>query len=203
MNILAANHTLAAIGSILLSLTVTFLFNYFIGLPKKFKDAKKAEEKEKEALMEENKKRDRRLDKIEEVIDNLPKYRAQSLKIQEELQCADVGILEVCNEIREDVIRNRMTVLEKLERLENREKNALRSKIIAEYRLYTDEYRNPNKAWSEMEAHSFWKLVEDYEALGGNDYVHGTVIPAMHQLRVRNMDNLDALTELYASRRAG
>ena len=193
---------LKTVGSILLSLTVTFLFNYFIGLPKKFKAARRIELQEREQLMEENRKRDRRLEKLEEIVDNLPKYRAQSLRIQEELKGADVGILELCEEIRNDVVRNRTVVLEKLERLENREKNALRSKIIAEYRLYTDEYRNPMEAWSEMEAHSFWKLVEDYDALGGNDYVHGTVVPAMHELRVISMDNLDALTELYASRRA-
>lgn len=193
---------LSTIGTILLSLTVTFLFNQFVGLPKKFKTAREAEIKEKENLMEENRKRDRRLDKIEEVVDNLPKYRAQSLKIQQELQCADTTILDLCSEIKDDVVRNRVIVLEKLERLENREKNALRSKIVAEYRLYTDDYKNPMLAWSEMESHSFWKLVEDYEALGGNDYVHGTVIPAMHELRVINMDDLDALTELYASRRA-
>lgn len=193
---------LSTIGTILLSLTVTFLFNQFVGLPKKFKAAKEAEIKEKENLMEENRKRDKRLDKIEEVVDNLPKYRAQSLKIQEELQCADTTILDLCAEIKDDVVRNRVIVLEKLERLENREKNALRSKIVAEYRLYTDDYKNPMLAWSEMESHSFWKLVEDYEGLGGNDYVHGTVIPAMHKLRVINMDDLEALTELYASRRA-
>lgn len=193
---------LSTIGTILLSLTVTFLFNQFVGLPKKFKTAREAEIKEKENLMEENRKRDRRLDKIEEVVDNLPKYRAQSLKIQEELQCADTTILDLCAAIKDDVVRNRVIVLEKLERLENREKNALRSKIVAEYRLYTDDYKNPMLAWSEMESHSFWKLVEDYEALGGNDYVHGTVIPAMHELRVISMDDLEALTELYASRRA-
>ena len=51
------------IGSILLSLTVTFLFNYFVGLPKKFNDAKKAEQIEKDELAAENRKRDRRIRK--------------------------------------------------------------------------------------------------------------------------------------------
>ena len=59
------------IGSILLSLTVTFLFNYFVGLPKKFNDAKKAEQKEKDELAEENRERDRRLDKLEEAVNNI------------------------------------------------------------------------------------------------------------------------------------
>ena len=81
-----------------------------------------------------------------------------------------------------------------------KEKNALRAKILDEYRLYTDERKNPMKAWSEMEHHSFFKLVEDYESLGGNDYVHGTIIPAMNELDVISMSDSDRLKELYQSR---
>ena len=117
------------VGSILLSLTVTFLFNYFIGLPKKFKDAKKAEQIEKDELAEANRKRDRRLDKLEEAVDNLPKYRMQSLKIQEELKSADVNIVNICNIIKDEVSANRQMLDFRLKSLENREKNALREKI--------------------------------------------------------------------------
>lgn len=53
-----------------------------------------------------------------------------------------------------------------------------------------------------MEHHSFFKLVEDYESLGGNDYVHGTILPAMNELDVIPMADLERLTRLYASRRA-
>ena len=118
-----------AVGSILLSLIVTFLFNYFIGLPKKFKDAKKAEQIEKDELAEANRKRDRRLDKLEEVVDNLPKYRAQSKKIQEELQQADIGILDVCNVIKNEVNANRQMLDIRLKSLEKRDKNRLREQI--------------------------------------------------------------------------
>lgn len=120
---------MSTVWSILLSLTVTFLFNYFIGLPKKFKDARKAEQAEKDELAEANRKRDRRLDKIEEIVDNLPKYRAQSLRIQEDLQHADSDILVVCNTIKNEVNANRQMLDERLKSLENREKNALREKI--------------------------------------------------------------------------
>ena len=96
---------------------------------------------------------------------------------------------------------NRKEVLCKLERLEEREKNALRAKILEEHRLYTDESKNPMKSWSEMEEHSFCKLVEDYEALGGNDYVHDIVIPDMNRLYVFPMSNVFKLKELYDSRR--
>jgi hypothetical protein len=52
-----------------------------------------------------------------------------------------------------------------------------------------------------MEEHSFRKLLEDYEALGGNDYVHDIVIPDMNRLNVIPMSNVMKLKELYDSRR--
>ena len=188
------NEVWATIGSILLSLTVTFLFNYFVGLPKKLRSEKEQEKKIINNLI-------LRVDKLENVVDSLPKYREQSLKIQEELKQADVSVVDLCKTIKDDVIQNRKEVLCKLERLEEREKNALRAKILEEHRLYTDESKNPTKSWSEMEEHSFRKLVEDYEALGGNDYVHDIVIPDMNKLYVIPMSNVFKLKELYDSRR--
>ena len=188
------NEVWATIGSILLSLTVTFLFNYFVGLPKKLRSEKEQEKQIINNLI-------LRVDKLENVVDNLPKYREQSLKIQEELKQTDVSIVDLCKTIKDEVMANRKEVLCKLERLEEREKNALRAKILEEHRLYTDESKNPTKSWSEMEEHSFRKLVEDYEALGGNDYVHDIVIPDMNRLYVIPMSNVFKLKELYDSRK--
>lgn len=190
----------STIGSILLSLVVTFLFNYFIGLPKKFKDAKKAEQAEKDELAEANKKRDKRLDKLEEAVDNLPKYRAQSKKIQEELHSADVDIKALCTTIKDEVNANRQMLDTRLKSLENREKNALREKIYQLWRTFTDERLNPMQAWTDMEKHSFDELVKDYESLGGNDYVHKVILPDMIKLRVITMDNLALVKQLYESR---
>lgn len=141
------------------------------------------------------------IQKLQETVDKLPQYREQSMKIQKELKDADVSIVELCEVIKVEVMENRKEVLCKLERLEAREKNALRAKILEEHRLYTDESRNPMKAWSEMEEHSFRKLLEDYEALGGNDYVHDIVIPDMNRLNVISMSNVIKLKELYDSRK--
>jgi hypothetical protein len=141
------------------------------------------------------------IQKLQDTVDKLPQYREQSMKIQKELKEADVSIVELCEVIKTEVMENRKEVLCKLERLEAREKNALRAKILEEHRLYTDESRNPMKAWSEMEEHSFRKLLEDYEALGGNDYVHDIVIPDMNRLNVIPMSNVMKLKELYDSRR--
>ena len=190
----------STIGSILLSLVVTFLFNYFIGLPKKFKDAKKAEQAEKDELAEANRKRDKRLDKLEEAVDNLPVYREQSKKIQEELRNADVDIKGLCKTIKDEVNANRQMLDTRLKSLENREKNTLREKIYQLWRTFTDERLNPMQAWTDMEKHSFDELVKDYESLGGNDYVHKVILPDMIKLKIITMDNLTLVKQLYESR---
>lgn len=189
------------IGSILLSLTVTFLFNYFVGLPKKLKQEKKNQQDTINKLIARCDSQDCKIAKIQEVVDKMPIYRQQSLDIQESLRASDREIVELCREIASDVIQNRNDVMDKLIRLENREKNALRAKILEEHRLYTDESRNPMGAWSEMEEHSFRELVKDYEALGGNDYVHNTVLPEINRLNVVPMHDLEGLKKLYDSRK--
>jgi hypothetical protein len=171
-------------------------------LPKKLRSEKEQEKKIINNLILRVDCQEQRIKELEEAVNKLPKYREQSLKIQEELKQADVSIVDLCKTIKDEVMENRKEVLTKLERLEEREKNALRAKILEEHRLYTNESRNPMKAWSEMEEHSFRKLLEDYEALGGNDYVHDIVIPDMNRLNVVPMSNVIKLKELYDSRRA-
>ena len=192
---------ISAAGSTALTLIVKWLFDYFIGLPKKIRDAREEERQEKERLMEDNKLRDEKIARLEEAVDALPKYRQKSKEIQEALQATDKEIVDLCGAIRDSVIQNRIEVLDKLQRLEDREKNALRAKILDEHRLYTDDSRNPMKAWSEMEEHSFREIVKDYEALGGNDYVHHVVLPEMNRLYVIKMSDLEGLKKLYDSRK--
>ena len=191
----------ATICSVLITLTVTFLFNYFVGLPKKLRSEKEQEKKMVNNLILRVDCQEQEINKLKETAGKLPQYREQSLKIQQELQESDVAIVELCQVIKDEVVENRKEVLNKLERLEEREKNALRAKILEEHRLYTDESKNPMKSWSEMEEHSFRKLVEDYEALGGNDYVHNIVIPDMNRLDVISMNDAFKLKELYDSRK--
>lgn len=202
---------LTTVGSVVLTLTVTLLFNKLVALPKAIRDQRAAEEAaqaareeqarvEREQLMQENRERDNRIAALQAAVDALPSYRAQSLQIQTQLQNADHEILEACNIIKESVLENRQVLDLRLDRLERREKNALRQKILNEHRIFTDEHMNPMQAWTEMEHHSFFKLVEDYEDLGGNDYVHSEVLPAMNRLRVIPMSDRIALYELMASR---
>jgi hypothetical protein len=202
---------LTTVGSVVLTLTVTLLFNKLVALPKAIRDQRAAEEAaqaareeqariEREQLMQENRERDNRIAALQAAVDALPSYRAQSLQIQAQLQNADHEILEACNVIKESVLENRQVLDLRLDRLERREKNALRQKILNEHRIFTDEHMNPMQAWTEMEHHSFFKLVEDYEDLGGNDYVHSEVLPAMNRLRIIPMSDRNALYELMASR---
>ena len=186
----------------LASLLVTFIFNKVAGIPKDLKKQREADRKRIENIEETVEKMEERLAKVEEAVGHYPEYRAQSLQIQNQLKQTDNHILEVCDSIKSAVIANGERIDKRLVDLERREKNALRAKILDEYRLYTDERKNPMKAWSEMEHHSFFKLVEDYESLGGNDYVHGTIVPAMNELDVISMSDSDKLKELYQSRSA-
>lgn len=191
----------ATIYSVLITLTVTFIFNYFVGLPKKIRNDKEQDKKIVNNLILRIDSQEQNIKKLQDVVDKLPQYREQSLKIQAELKETDVSITELCETIKNEVVENRTEVMQKLNRLEEREKNALRAKILEEHRFYTDEQRNPLKAWSEMEEHSFRKLVEDYEALGGNDYVHDIVLPDMNLLDVISMQDSIRLKELYDSRK--
>ena len=184
----------------LASLLVTFIFNKVAGIPKELKKQREADRKRIANIEETIEKMEERLAKVEEAVGHYPEYRAQSLQIQSQLKQADNHILEVCDSIKSAVIANGENLDKRLDDLERRERNSLRAKILDEYRLYTDERKNPKQAWTEMEHHSFFKLVEDYESLGGNDYVHSTVLPAMNELDVIPMTDSDKLKELYQSR---
>lgn len=187
--------------SVIVTLIVTMIFNKLAGWPSELKKQKEAEKAKEEKLKRENMERDAKIASLEDAVNALPSYRAQSIQVQNQLQSADREILAACTAIQQGVADNQRVLNERLDRLERREKNAIRAKLIDEYRLFTDVAKNPMLAWSEMENHAFFKLVEDYESLGGNDFVHDTVLPAMHELEVVPMDNKQRLLELMSSRR--
>ena len=82
----------------------------------------------------------------DDAVGHYPEYRAQSLQIQTQLKQTDNHILEVCDSIKSAVIANGERIDKRLGDLEKREKNSLRAKILNEYRLYTDERKNPMQA---------------------------------------------------------
>lgn len=187
--------------TVVLTLSTTLVFNKLTGLPKVLKTREAEEKAKEEQLKQENQARDAKIAELEKTINALPAYRAQSLEIQTRLQNSDKEILAACSDIKNSVLENQHVLNERLDRLEKREKNAIRAKILDEYRLFTDESKNPMLAWSEMEHHAFFELVKDYEDLHGNDYVHSTVIPAMNELAVILMSDKQILLKLMNSRK--
>ena len=192
---------LAAGGTLVSTLLITLLFEKIVGLPKFLKKRRAVERARENQIEQENIERDAKIASLQEAVDKLPVYRAQSLQIQEQLEHTDSEILSACIEIKDSMLENSKVLNERLDRLEKREKNALRQKILQEHRLFTDENMNPMRAWTEMEHHSFFELVHDYEDLNGNDYVHTDVLPDMNRLRVIPMSDRNALYELMKSRK--
>ena len=187
--------------SVVITLTVTLVFNKIIGLPKTMKKHREAERLEKERREKDDRVRDQKIATLEAAVASLPGYREQSLQIQQQLQTADTTILATCQQIQAVVAESQRMLNARLDKLEKREKNAIREKLLNEYRLMTSDKLNPSKCWSEMEHHAFFALVSDYEDLHGNDYVHNTVLPVMNELRVIKMSDRHALLELMNSRR--
>lgn len=185
---------LTSVGTLILTLSVTLIFNKMVGLPKELKKQKDDEKAKEAQLKKENCARDARIASLEATIATLTSDNAN-------LQRADTSILAVCNDIKNNMTANQKLLDDRLDRLEKREKNAIRAKLLDEYRLFTDETKNPMLAWSEMEHHAFFELVRDYEDLHGNDYVHSTVIPAMNELVVVQMSDKVTLAKLMASRK--
>lgn len=205
------------------SLLVTYLFNKLSGLPRKLGEEKRAREEKIKQLEQKNAaletkvedlscelraiittkttQIDTRVKTLEEAVSHYPEYRAQSLQIQQQLQAADTGILDVCKAIKDDVAANREMLDSRLKSLESREKNALRDKIYKHWRTFTNINLNPRQAWTDMEQHTFMELVRDYESLGGNDFVHKVILPEMSRLDViYYADDLDAIKDLFDSR---
>lgn len=156
------------------------------GIYKKLKDKIIGSYKEREQQKSDIKKA---LDGAEEV---------QTLK--DELKSTEDKIIDLCQTIQDGVNENQRILNERLDRLENRERNDLRAKILDMHRLFTSKKKNPLQAWSEMERDAFNDLISDYEELNGNGHIHTVVIPDMHKLRVIPMTDLESLAELFHSR---
>lgn len=185
------------IVTVALTLTITLIFNKLVGVPKELKKQREAAKEKEEQLKRENCARDAKIASLESAIND---HRNQSSHIQVQLQNTDQEILQACSDIKAGILDNQNILNERLDRLEKREKNAIRAKLLDEFRLFTDPIKNPMLAWSEMEHHSFFEQIKDYEELHGNDYVHSTVIPAVNELKVIPISDKQALLELMNSR---
>lgn len=195
---------LMAALSVVVTLVVTLIFNKLIALPqaiKKHKAAEQAAEAAKVAAEQKYKEEiDARLKRVEAAVDALPGYREQSFKIQAELKAEQSEIVKLCKAMNNTIENMDARLIQTQKQANEREKNDLRQKLINEYRLFTSPVKNPMKAWSEMEYKAFMSQVKDYESLGGNDYIHKTVLPAVNDLEVITMCDEDRLAEMMTSR---
>ena len=153
--------------------------------------------KTQKGIIEHYEKQKETTEKLQQAVDAVaqyPIYRQQSVEKQKEIQ-------NMFKEIKDSIanLEKRLNVLE--HEKNERELNRLREKLIYNYRYYANEKKNPMLAWSEMERDSFFKLLKDYNSLGGNDFIHETVQPAMEKLAVIPMHEEEDLNVLMASRK--
>lgn len=126
---------------------------------------------------EASKKKDEQLKTALDAVSKYPEYRAQSIRIQKELQTEIEALRSAQNE--------QTSRLKKMEDdTTRRERNRLRDRLLQSYRYYTDPSCNPTGAWNTMEAEAFWEMFGDYEDVGGDGYIHSVVQPAMNLLKI-------------------
>ena len=127
-------------------------------------------------------------------VEQYPKWRQQSIDCQNRF-AKEIG------ELREI----QQSVLKKLDEIEERRKktkrNELRGILLQSFRYYTSHDKNPEQAWSEMEADAFWKVFGDYEMAEGDGHMHTVVQPAMRALEEIPMHEAERIANLMSSRK--
>lgn len=159
---------------------IIFLFSIYKEV-KKYIETKIKEQEQKTKQEEEYKKK---IDDAWNETQKYPMYRAQSIQIQSDLETKISGARDEESNIMKEIkkISDRIAKME--EGAREREKNRLRDLLIKYYKHYTSLEANPSQSWTDMEKMSYDALLKDYEELGGNDYIHLTVDPAMKELNV-------------------
>lgn len=134
---------------------------------------------------------------IQEVINQVkeyPKWRQQSLDVQK-------NFTDAITELE----RGQKEQAEQLKQIEEsnrkRELNKMFNRLLTCFQYYTNNEKNPMKAWTEMESSSFWNMFHDYEELGGDGYMHTEIKPQMEMLVKIPMHETERVTELMQSRK--
>lgn len=138
--------------------------------------------------------RDAEIKRVIETTEKYPEYRAQSIKIQRELQDEIQSIKKSIEEHTRQLEQMRIDN-------EDRERSKLRDRLLQSFRYYTSIEKNPMQAWTRMESEAFWELFKEYERAKGNGYMHSDVKPTMMMLSIVEMTDADAITELMHSRK--
>ena len=145
-------------------------------------------------LYTEYQKREENLENALSQVAQYPKWHQQSIDIRAEL------IAEL-KKLAKNTEENTKRISEFEEDSKNRERNRLKGELLSWFHYYANEEKNPQHAWTEMEADVFWSKFGDYESLNGNGFMHSDVQPAMNALEVIKMDDTERIASLYASRK--
>lgn len=168
---------------VLIIATLIFLWKVYKVIEKHFKEKYVAEAKKEKQFSD-----------ILSQVQQYPKWRQQSIDIQNKFATSISDLQKSQEEITEE-----LRIIE--ERRKKTERNNLRDRLLQSFRYYTSQEKNPMAAWSEMEAEAFWKIFKDYEDLDGNGHIHTVVQPAMRLLTVVYMDEEEKVAELMHSRK--
>ena len=139
-----------------------------------------------------------RQEKLREALSQVAKYpiwHQQSIDIRTELS-------DELKKLSKNQEENTRILSEFEEEIKNRDRNKLKGELLKWFHYYTNSGKNPQHAWTEMEADVFWSSFSDYEDLDGNGFMHSDVQPAMNGLEVIKMDDPERVTDLYASRKS-
>lgn len=159
-------------------LTVILMaLGFLYGIYKEFKKFNDEKLQERQAKLEAEKERQKKIDESWEMTQKYPQYHKESITIRD-------GIKKEIQELKDDfaVILGRLDDME--EKNKKRECSKLRDMLLQNYRYYTSEQQNPSQNWTRMEAEAFWELFREYEEAGGNGHMHTVVQPAMERLLV-------------------
>ena len=133
---------------------------------------------------EAEKEKDEKINKVLEEVNNYPKYREQSRKIQQEFRQE----IDELKNFQKNLANTQKSIQDTLqdmqEKRDRRERNKLRDKLLQSYRYYTDVKRNREQKWTKMESEAFGELFRDYEDMGADGYIHTVVQPAMNLLKI-------------------
>lgn len=135
----------------------------------------------------------------------MPQYRADSIKIRNQLEQKIVDVHDEMNDKFEDVSNKFDAVMDRLNAMDaegkKRARNRIREELMREHRMFTDPIKNPMKAWSSLEHDSWFALYDDYLDCNGNGDMQYRICPEMNNLDIIHMDDTEKLYELMHSRK--
>ena len=135
----------------------------------------------------------------------MPAYRQQSIQIQGQLNQKITDVQNEMNNKFDDVAKKFDAVMDRLNAMDaegkKRARNQLREELMQGHRMFTDQTKNPMKAWSSLEHDSWFARYDDYLECGGNGDMQYRICPEMNNLDVIHMDDAEKLYELMHSRK--